>query len=105
MNSYKPKEISKNPSSKEIFGYFSIVASSTIELCSGNYKKSLEIVSPLSLDHLPIFSRAVGGLMSLFLVCSQAYFMQEQYKESARLSELALLFSQKNKKYFASAVI
>jgi len=75
-----PSEISKSPSSKETFGYFSVVARSTIEVCSGNYKKSLEIVSSLSLDHLPIFSRAVGALMNLFLVCSQAYFMQEQYK-------------------------
>jgi hypothetical protein len=34
------------------------------------------------------------------MTASYAYFMLEQYKESARVIEMVLLFFQKNKKYF-----
>jgi hypothetical protein len=43
----------------------------------------------------------VGSLLTLFLTAGFAYFMLEQYKESARLTEMLLLFFQKNKKYFS----
>lgn len=55
----------------------------------------------MSLADLSIYSRAVGSLLTLFLTASYAYFMLEQYKESARLAEMFLVFYQKNKKYFA----
>lgn len=58
------------------------------------------IISRLSLKHLSAYSQAIGALLSLFLAASYAYFMLEQYKESARVAEMALLFFQKNKKYF-----
>lgn len=78
-----------------------MVALATLEVYEGNYKGALSTISKISLSDLAIYSRAIGSLLTLFLTASYAYFMLEQYKESARLAEMFLVFYQKNKKYFA----
>ena len=52
-----------------------------------------------------VYSKAIGSLLTLLLTSSYAYFMLEQYKEAARVSEMGVLFFQKNKKYFTAAII
>ena len=88
------------PTSRENFGHFAIVVLATLEVYEGNYKEALAIISRISINNLPVYSRSVGSLLTLFLTAGFAYFMLEQYKESARLTEMLLLFFQKNKKYF-----
>ena len=87
--------------SRENFSHFAVVALATLEVYEGNYKGALATISRVSLADLAIYSRAIGSLLNLFLTASYAYFMLEQYKESARLAEMFLVFYQKNKKYFA----
>ena len=48
-----------------------------------------------------MFSKSIEALLTLFLTSAYSYLMLEQYKESARVAEMVLLFYQKNKKYFA----
>lgn len=81
-----PKEFSKNANTKEIFGYYSLVISATLEVYLGNYQVALDIISQISLDYILIYSKSFGCLLNFFLTASYAYFMLEQYKESARLS-------------------
>ena len=50
---------------------------------------------------MSIYSKSVGALLSLYETAVYAYFMEEQYKESARLGEMILIFYQRNKKYFS----
>lgn len=66
-----------------------------------DYRAALAILSRVSLESLEHYSKSIGALLSLFLSASYSYFMLEQYKESARVAEMVLLFYQKNKKYFA----
>jgi hypothetical protein len=54
---------------------------------------------------LSAYSKAIGAVLTLFNIASYCYFMEEQYQQTARLAELALLFYQKNKKYFSHPTI
>ena len=72
---------------------------------ANEYKSTLNILSQLSLQHLSAYSKAIGALLTLFNVAGYCYFMEEQYQQAARLTELALSFYQKNKKYFSHPII
>ena len=100
-----PKEPSKNLSSKECFGYFALLAKAVLHIHANQYKDALSTLSQLSLQHLSAYSKAIGALLTLFNVAGYCYFMEEQYQQAARLTELALLFYQKNKKYFSHPTI
>jgi hypothetical protein len=80
------------------------VALATVEVYEGRYEEALKILSRISLTDLSIYSRSIGVLLTLFLTATYAYFMLEQYKESARLAEMFLVFYQKNKKYFTGSL-
>jgi hypothetical protein len=98
------REDIRSTPSKENFGYFAVVALAALEVYEGNYQQALSTISHISLADLSIYSRSIGVLLTLFLTASYAYFMLEQYKESARLSEMFLVFFQKNKKYFSGII-
>ena len=104
MIGYLNKDGGKNNQSRENFGYFSIVALATVEVYEGRYEEALKILSRISLIDLSIYSRSIGVLLTLFLTATYAYFMLEQYKESARLAEMFLVFYQKNKEYFTGSL-
>lgn len=98
------REDIRSTPSRENFGYFAVVALATLEVYEGNYQEALGTLSRISLGDLAIYSRSIGALLTLFLTASFAYFMLEQYKESARLAEMFLVFFQKNKKYFSGII-
>ncbi len=98
------REDIRSTPSKENFAYFALVALASLEVYEGNYQQALKTLSRISLADLAIYSRSIGVLLSLFLTASYAYFMLEQYKESARLAEMFLVFFQKNKKYFSGVI-
>lgn len=83
-----------------MFGYYGLVVRAQLEIYFGNYQSALNVISRVSLEDTLIYSRSIGALLNLFLGGSYSYFMLEQYKESARLAEMFLVFYQKNKKYF-----
>lgn len=98
------REDTRSNPSRENFGYFGVVALATVEVYEGSYKQALATLSRISLKDLSVYSRSIGALLTLFLSASFAYFMLEQYKESARLAEMFLVFFQKNKKYFSGVI-
>lgn len=98
------REDIRSTPSKENFGYFAVVALAALEVYEGNFQQALNTISHISLGNLSIYSRSIGVLLTLFLTASYAYFMLEQYKESARLAEMFLVFFQKNKKYFSGII-
>jgi hypothetical protein len=98
------REDIRSTPSKENFAYFALVALAALEVYQGNYAQALSTLSRISLADLSVYSRSIGVLLTLFLTASFAYFMQERYKESARLAEMFLVFFQKNKKYFSGII-
>ena len=93
-------EVTGNPTSLQVFGYYSLIAEAAMEVNDGNYGEALNILSGISLREVSIFAKGSGSILYLFYLSSFCYWMIEDYQRSAKISELIVHYFQKHRKHF-----